>query len=195
MSAVELAVYFDFTCAYSYRAWLWFERTRSDGADLRLDWRPFVLKEVNRNEGASSLLTGPKITSAAVLALAVAEALPDTAAAQVYRAKMFHAMHARDDRPSREEILRVATESGLDQDAFWGDEIAWLGGVRESHQDAVARLGVFGTPTLVTENSGAMYLKLEDLPGEDDHRLLQTVVWLTTDHPEVAELKRPSRAE
>ena len=192
---MELAVYFDFTCAYSYRAWLWFERMSSDGANLRLDWRPFVLKEVNRNEGAPSLLTGPKITSVAVLALAVGEALTDKSAAESYRAKMFHSMHAGSDRPSREEILRTAIEFGLNHDAFRDDEAGWLGTVRESHQEAVTTLGVFGTPTLVAENSGAMYVKLENLPRADDHHLFRAIVSLTTDHPEVAELKRPTRSE
>ncbi len=192
---MELAVYFDFTCGYSYRFWLWFERMRSDGADLTLDWRPFLLKEVNRRAGASSLLAGPKITSVAVLALALAEALTDKGGAETFRKEMFNAMHARDNRPSREEILGAAIEVGLDEDVFWREQGTWLGAVRKSHHKAVTTLGVFGTPTLVAENTRAMYVKLEDVPRADDRDLFRAIVSVTTDHPEVAELKRPTRLE
>lgn len=72
---MELVCYFDFTCSYSYRAWLWFERLRAEGIDLAIRWRGFVLKEVNRGKDEPSLLVGPTIESVAVLALAVAQAL------------------------------------------------------------------------------------------------------------------------
>lgn len=188
-------IYFDFTCAYSYRAWRWFERMNIDGAGLNLDWQPFVLKEVNRSEDDFSLLAGPKITSVAVLALAVAEALKETDMAERFRGEVFHSMHERVERPDRDEIIRIATDVGLDEDAFWREETAWLKAVRESHEKARSTLGVFGTPTLVPQNSGALYVKLEDVPRPDDHHLLGTLVSLATDHPEVAELKRPVAPE
>jgi 2-hydroxychromene-2-carboxylate isomerase len=191
---VELAVYFDFTCGYSYRGWLWFERIRAAGTKLDIEWRPFLLKEVNRAEGEDPFLSGSKITSVAVLALALAEALDDGEPAEVFRSQLFQAMHERDQRPSKEEIIRIAAEVGLDQDAFWRDEASWLARVRDSHEQAVSGLGVFGTPTLVVDESHALYLKLEAVPRANDNVLLNAVLTVARDHLEVAELKRPSKS-
>jgi 2-hydroxychromene-2-carboxylate isomerase len=191
---VELAVYFDFTCGYSYRGWLWFERMREAGTKLDIEWRPFVLKEVNRAEGEDPFLSGSKITSVAVLALALAEALDDGEPAEVFRSQVFQAMHESDQRPSKEEIIRIAAEVGLDQEAFWRDEASWLARVRDSHEQAVSGLGVFGTPTLVVDESHALYLKLEAVPRANDDVLLNAVLTVARDHLEVAELKRPSKS-
>jgi 2-hydroxychromene-2-carboxylate isomerase len=192
---VQLGVYFDLTCGYSYRAWLWLERTRAQGTQLDIDWLPFVLKEVNRKPGDRSLLSGPEISSVAVLALALGEALRGTEGADTYRAHIFEAMHGGDERPSRDDIFRAAAEAGLDPEAFRSEESSWLSRVRDSHQRAVSAQGVFGTPTVVVDDSQALYLKLRSVPREDDGHLLSTILALTSEYPEVAELKRPTRSE
>ncbi|MDQ3771553.1 MAG: DsbA family protein [Actinomycetota bacterium] len=189
---MEFDCYIDFTCGYSYRAWLWFERLRNAGTDLVISWRSFVLKEVNRGEDAPSLLSGPTIESVAVLALAVAKALPDDASAAVYRSRVFDAMHAREERATRDDVIHIATAVGLDADSFWADETLWLAEVRNEHMEAVQRHGVFGTPTLVFDDDASMYLKLTDLPSENDIDLWDSVTTIVRSFPEVAELKRPS---
>ena len=187
---MELACYYDFTCGYSYRAWRWIERMRAAGTELDVDWRPFVLKEVNRDDAERSLLTGPTIDSVAVLALAIAEALRDQPGAEGYRAEVFHAMHSGDERPNREQVMAIANSNGLDTESFWRDETLWLGAVRVSHEGAVARWGTFGTPTLIVRDA-AMYVKLAELPTGNDRELWDSVTTVTGAFPEVIELKRP----
>ncbi len=191
---MDLACYFDFTCGYSYRAWMWIEGLRAADLELDVDWRPFVLKEVNREEPDPSLLAGPTIDSVAVLALAAAEALRGQPGAERYRSETFHAMHAGHERPARDEVVDIAARAGLDTDAFWRDETLWLGAVRASHEGAIARWGAFGTPTLVFADTAAMYLKLTELPEGDDRALWDSIATVTTEFPEVTEMKRPSPA-
>lgn len=188
---MDLVCYYDFTCGYSYRAWNWIERQRAAGAAIEVDWQPFVLKEVNRARTDPSLLSGPGIDSVAVQALAIAEALRGGRAAERYRSAMFIAMHGSDERPGEDEIVAVAERAGLDVDAFRKDEETWLRAVRSSHDSAVAELGVFGTPTLVFSGGRAMYLKLAELPEEGDEKLWDALTTITTDFPQVVELKRP----
>lgn len=189
---MELECYFDFTCGYSYRAWLWFERLRAGGLDLEIRWRGFVLKEVNRAEGEPSLLSAPPIESVAVLALAVAQALPDEASAAGFRAAVFHAMHAREERATRDDVVRLATAAGLGGDSFWRNEALWLGKVRDEHTTAVQRWGVFGTPTLVFDDHASIYLRLTELPAKNDVALWDSITTIARSFPEVTELKRPS---
>lgn len=188
---MELVCYFDFTCSYSYRAWLWFERLRAEGIDLAIRWRGFVLKEVNRGKDEPSLLVGPTIESVAVLALAVAQALPDEASTALYRSRIFDAMHAREERATRDDVVSIATQLGLDYDSFGSNEKLWLEKVRDEHMTAVNRRGVFGTPTLVLDDHASIYLKLTDLPSRSDIELWNSVTRIARS-PEVAELKRPS---
>jgi DSBA-like thioredoxin domain len=188
---MEVACYFDFTCGYSHRAWLWFDRLRAGGVDLVVSWRGFVLKEVNRGENEPSLLSGPTIESVAVLALALAHALPDETSIARFRTRVFDAMHGRDERATRDDVVSIATAAGLDSDSFWGNETLWLGKVREEHMTAVQRWGVFGTPTLVFDDRECIYLKLTALPTKSDLALWNSMATIARSFPEVAELKRP----
>ena len=172
---------------------MWIERLRAGGTELEVDWRPFVLKEVNRDQEEPSVLAGPSIDSVAVLALAIAEALRGETGAERYRAEIFDAMHSSDERPLRDDIIEMAARAGLDTDSFRRDEALWLGSVRASHEGAVAGRGIFGTPTLVFGDNSALYLKLRHLPpAANDRALWDSVTTFATEFPEVAELKRPS---
>ena len=188
-----MTCFYDFTCEYSCRVWMWFERLRAGGLDLEVDWRPFVLKEVNREDDEPSVLVGPTIDSVAVLALAIAEASRGGTGAESYRAEIFTAMHADDEHPLRDDVVEIATRAGLDLDLFWRDETLWLGSVRASHEGAVSARGVFGTPTLVFDDDSAIFLRLTELPpATEDRPRWDAVTTLATEFPEVVELKRPA---
>lgn len=191
---MRLACYFDFTCGYSYLAWAWFDRLRDGGIGLDIDWLPFVLKEINRDEGEASLLERPTIDSVAVLALALAEALRGLPGADRYRSETFRAMHETGERPGRDDVLRIAATAGLDPDQVVGAETQWLGLVRKSHHGAISEHGVFGTPTLIFPDGSSVYLKLDALPDGDDGALWTSLSTIASDFPELAELKRPLRA-
>ena len=172
---------------------MWFERLRSGGVELEVDWRPFVLKEVNREDKEASVLAGPTLDSVSVLALAIAEALRGETGGESYRAEIFNAMHAGDERPLRDDVVEIAARAGLDMELFWRDEALWLGSVRASHEGAVSARGVFGTPTLVFDDDSAVFLRLTELPpATEDRSQWDAVTTFATTLPEIAELKRPS---
>lgn len=191
---MELQCYYDFTCGYSYRAWLWFERLRNEGVEIHIDWLPFVLKEVNRREGEPSLLTGPTIRSVAVLALTAAEALRGEPGSDDYRRRVFRAMHESEERPRERDLEELADAAGVDGDSFSGSRTAWLEKVRDHQESAVSRYGVFGTPTLVVDGA-PMYLKLTAVPSDGDLALWTAITSITAAFPQVAELKRPVTRE
>lgn len=187
---MRITCYFDYTCSYSYRAWLWFERLGTT-EELEVNWSSFVLKEINRQEGEISALVGPTIESVAALALALGEALRGHDGWERYHAATFRAMHSGEERPGADDIIRLAAEAGLDVDEFRNDQARWLAAVRASHVDGVERLGVFGTPTVVFDNDTAIYLKLQGLPTGDDHKLWDSLTAIGRSFPAVVELKRP----
>lgn len=188
---MEITCYFDYTCSYSYRGWLWLERLRSAGEELDVTWSGFVLKEVNRSEDEDSALAGPTIESIAVLALAFGEALRGRKTWELYHERIFRAMHETDERATEADVIRIARDSGLDIDSFRSNEVAWLEVVRQGHFGAIERWGVFGTPTLVLDGDSAVYLKLATLPDGGYRKLWDALTTITVSFPEVVELKRP----
>ncbi len=105
---------------------------------------------------------------------------------------VFHAMHAPGKRATKDDVVQIGMVAGLDSASFWRDEELWLEKVRKEHFDAVDRWRVFGTPTLVFDDSSSMYLKLTDLPSENDVELWNSVTTIGRSFPEVSELKRTS---
>jgi len=45
---MRLIVYFDYTCSYSYAAALWLREVEQTQPGLACEWRPFMLKAINR---------------------------------------------------------------------------------------------------------------------------------------------------
>ena len=190
---MKLDCYFDFTCEYSYRLWLWFERLNQTLPDLEVHWRPFVLKEINREAGEPSPLERSTIESVAVLALALGEAMASGPHAGTYREQVFEAMHRGKDRPDREQLLAIAARAGLDISRFHETSSTWLDSVRASHEAAVSERGIFGTPTLVFSDAAVIFLKLSEVPSEArDLPLWEDISYIALGAPEVAELKRPN---
>ena len=192
---MEITCYFDYTCGYLYRGWLWLERLRAAGEELDITWASFVLKEVNRGDDEPSALAGPTIESVAVMALACGEALRDTDGWERYHEAAFTAMHAGPTRATIDDVAAIAGDCGLDAESFADQQQTWLEVVRRSHFDAIERWGVFGTPTVILEPDDAVYLKLAELPAEDDRRLWDALTRITVSYPEILELKRAQAAD
>jgi 2-hydroxychromene-2-carboxylate isomerase len=70
----SIAVYFDYTCPYSFRALGWLEDVQRSGRQLTVTWRTLSLKEVNRRAGEASFLSGTPGDSVSILALELAKA-------------------------------------------------------------------------------------------------------------------------
>lgn len=187
--------FFDYTCGYSFRIWRWIEeQVRVDDPTILLpEWRPFSLKEVNR-DGAASVFEAVDDPALSVLALAVGAALAGGAGDfGSYHSSAFEAFHTSDHRVTRDDLLRMAEDAGADATRLWRDRSRWIDAVATSHHDGIARWGVFGTPTLVLDDA-AVYLKMASIPSSADEgaRLWGALTTLVVSHPDLLEIKRPA---
>jgi 2-hydroxychromene-2-carboxylate isomerase len=165
MTRATLAVYYDYTCRYSYRALHWLDRVATARRDLRIEWRTFSLKEVNRPEDEPPYLRAGAEPSVSVLALALAHAAREADFSR-YHHTVFEAMHGEERKLGDEDLLAIAKDAGVTEfDRDW-----WTASVGAEHKEAVALHGVYGTPTLVFDGAGA-YVRLTDFPESDDEAL------------------------
>jgi predicted DsbA family dithiol-disulfide isomerase len=194
---MHLIIYFDYTCPYSYAAALWLQRVQAREPDLTTEWRPFIVKEINRAPGEGVPFweqEGVMRTRTAQAFIAgQAAARQGPAAYDRFRLALQAAFHAppRDIRePGVLEVLAAA--AGLNVARFTADrqDRGLLREVGRSHQEAVARYAVFGTPTLVFPTSCAVYLKLAPAPeGAEAEQVFALLRDLIMQHPAVQEIK------
>ncbi len=184
---MQVKIYYDYTCPYSYRAFQWFHRLREAVPGLEVSWATYSLKEANRGASSPSPFDDREISSVSVLALALAHAARQ-ADFDHYHQAVFDAMQAH--RLDEGDLLAAATDAGVDTAAFDLDRDQWLSHVAEEHGEAKA-LGVFGTPTLVFDDAVA-FVKLAELPPDDDDvEIWHSLCVLARCHPELVEIKRP----
>jgi 2-hydroxychromene-2-carboxylate isomerase len=188
---MKVSCYYDYTCAYSYKAMVWLKRLRQQGTTLDVAWRTFSLKEANRDRDTASPFDDPGISSISVLALALAHAARE-ADFETYHRSVFKAMHHDGRHLDEGDLLALATVAGVDTAAFEQDRARWLRSVAQEHREGVARFGVFGTPTFVLEDQAVVFLKLADPPASgEEMQLWQAICALARCHPELLEIKRP----
>ncbi|HSH22542.1 MAG TPA: DsbA family protein, partial [Acidimicrobiales bacterium] len=159
---MQVKIYYDYTCPYSYRAFQWFQRLQEAVPGLEVSWATYSLKEANRGASSPSPFDDREISRVSVLALALAHAARQ-ADFDHYHQVVFDAMQAR--RLDQRDLLAAAADAGVDTAAFDLDRHQWLSHVAEEHGEAKA-LGVFGTPTLVFDDAVA-FVKLAELPPDD----------------------------
>lgn len=156
-----LAVYFDYTCRYSYRAMHWLDLL----PDLAVEWRTFSLKEVNKEPDEPSWLEADSTPSLSVLAQALAHAARE-ADFHRYHHAVFEAMHGEERRLGEADFFAIAVEAGVDVEAFRAERGSWVARVGAEHYDAVERIGAYGTPTVVLDGAAA-YLRLAEVPRSE----------------------------
>jgi predicted DsbA family dithiol-disulfide isomerase len=194
---MHLIIYFDYTCAYSYAAAVWLRQVEACEHDLTTEWRPFIVKEVNRAPGEGAPFwqqAGVTHTRTGLAFIAgQAAARQDPAAYDRFRFTLqsaFHAQHLDIRKPGVLESL--AAEAGLDVARFNADrqEPGLLQELAQSHQEAVDHYAVFGTPTLVFPSGCAVYLKLaQPVEGAEAIRIFALLRELNEQHPVVQEIK------
>ncbi|MDP9370451.1 MAG: DsbA family protein [Chloroflexota bacterium] len=194
---MHLIVYFDYTCPYSYAAAVWLRQVSAVKHDPAIAWRPFVVKEVNRAAGEGPPFWEQEAavhmrTGFAFLA-GQAAARQGGDAADRFRFLLQTAFHTRHLDIREPGVLEeLAREAGLDVARFEADrqDTTLLAEVGRSHLEAVARYGVFGTPTLVFSNGCAVYLKLAEPPSETSApQVFALLRELVEQHPIVQEIK------
>lgn len=196
MKTERIAVYYDYTCPYSYRALRWLKSVQQAGRELTVTWRTFSLKEVNRRSEEASFLSGSQMEeSVSVLALELTKATqaggPEVFAA--YHSVVFDAMHGQHRKLAPADLLQFARDAGLDVARFGAERMQgkWLAAVEGDHREGTDRWRVFGTPTLVFQDETATYLKFTSVPPspQEAAEVLDALRCLARCHPELVEIK------
>lgn len=194
---MRLIVYFDYTCSYSYNAALWLRQVEQTQPDLQSEWRPFILKEINRSPGETTPFweqPGVERTRTALAFIAGQAAMRQGSALyERFRFALqvaFHEQHRDIRQPG--VLDAIADAAGLDVTRFNVDrqnpELLQEAG--QSHQEAVERYAVFGTPTLIFPTDCAFYLKLAQPPqGAEAERVFALIRELIEEHGVVQEIK------
>ncbi|OLE79062.1 MAG: hypothetical protein AUG06_08860 [Actinobacteria bacterium 13_1_20CM_2_65_11] len=194
---MEFELYYDYLCPYVYRASLLL--TNVAGArtpDVR--WRYFSLTQVNSTEPGWTVWDAPageKVRGR--LAFKAAEAARRQERFDGYHAALLRARHHnRLDIDDPEVVEQVAAESGLDLERFRRDigDPTILQALARDHRHAVAKHGVFGTPTFVFPNGASAYIRLGDAPGGAEAlHVYDSLLAVAADEPRILEIKRPTK--
>jgi predicted DsbA family dithiol-disulfide isomerase len=193
---MELQVFFDFLCPYVHQAALLLRRVRGT-EDVRVEWRYFSLRQINRSEGEPDVWASPpdgeRISGLA--AFRGAEAARRQGRFEPFHDGVLAARH--EGRRSIDDVAvleDVAGRSGLDL-RRWREDMAdphILDSLQRDHTEAVRRHGVFGTPTFVVPGAGAAYVRVRPAPeGEEARRFLRELLDAITGRPYLLEVKRP----
>jgi predicted DsbA family dithiol-disulfide isomerase len=207
--ALEITVYFDFLCPYAYQASLWVREMRDIiGSDeIRVDWKFFSLEENSwskEREGwhiwdqkPSGEIRGllPFLVGAAVHQAAGEEGLD-----RFYLA-LGRTLH-EEGLPiwERQHLEAALTEIGIDPtiyaEALEGKSQAGYDKIKRDHTQGVEKYGIFGSSSLVFENSKAIYLKVMPRPtGTQAVELFQFAQRIALGLPMIQEIKRVNTPE
>ena len=167
---------------------------------MKINWKNFLLEQVNKKEGDDSKVwDDPDLHSArALLSLVAAEAArrQGDEAFDKFHLALLTARHGGDERiPLNEDeaLVGIAKDAGLDVGRFQEDlkdkELIKI--VVRDHTEAVEEHGVFGTPTFIFDNGNSAYLKSFIPPEEDSAEFFDNFVALMRNRSYVGEVKRP----
>lgn len=167
------------------------------GENLQIEWRPFLLEQVNSTEDTdwkaweqddSYESRGIWPHRGGVAARAQGEAAHRAYANAVWEAKHVE----RADVREREAVVEIARSIGLDMGRFErdADSRETLVHIGAEHE-AAADQGIFGTPTGVFEDGSSAYLKMYAPPKEDSLDMFDHVLGVARFHMNFGELKRP----
>jgi len=187
-----VTVFYDYTCQYSYRALHWLDRVREVRPSLEVHWATFSLKEVNRSDDEPSWVTADAPPSVSVFAQALAHAARDADFDRYHRV-VFDAMQGEHRKLGEEELLAFAASAGVDVERFVAERGRWIAAVGGEHREAVARWGVYGTPTVLLPG-GAVYLRLQEQPGspKEGAALLDSLEEIGRSEADLVEIFRPA---
>jgi protein-disulfide isomerase-like protein with CxxC motif len=191
----SFSVTWDYLCPFARNAHEHLVEALSGGAPWEVTFSPFSLVQAHVPEGDPPVWDGPE-QAKGVLALqagiVVRDRYPERFL-EVHRA-LFAARHDEGkDLSDPDVISAVLSAHGVPADDVF-DQVAtgWpLKELRTSHEASVADHAVFGVPTFVVANQ-SVFVRLMTRPDGDSgasRAVLERVLDLITDHPEINELK------
>jgi predicted DsbA family dithiol-disulfide isomerase len=194
---MEFELYFDYLCPFVYRASLLLANVAA-GRSPDVSWRYFSLTQVNSKEDGWTVWDAPPTDRVrGRLAFTAAEAARRQGRFEVFHHALLAARHqARLDIDDVRVIEQVADDSGLDLERFRRDvdDPSIMQALARDHVHAVAKHGVFGTPTFVFSNGASAYIRLAEAPaGPEAVDLFDRLIAMAADETRVLEIKRPVR--
>ncbi len=187
--------YLDPMCPYAYQTSLWIREVQRQ-VDLAVTWRFFSLEEVNLVAGKPHPWERPwsygfgQMRVGALIRRELGNDALDRWYAAVGRAFFYDGVKTQ----VPELHARVIADAGFDP-TFVERAIAddsTLTEVREEHQDAVARYGAHGVPTLIVGDGFAVYGPVVvPAPTGDDAVALWDLVRTLPRFPQLYELRHP----
>jgi len=196
---ITFDVFFDYLCPFVFRAAGLLDAVRRSGRrDLLVRWRYFSLTQVNSKDDGWTVWSAPGSENVkGRLAFAAAEAARRQGRFDDLHMPLLQARHRdRLDIDDPAVVEKVAADAGLDIGRFRSDlaDPNILDGLARDHNQAVAELGVFGTPTFVFADGASAYVRLAD--GVDENGALEVfdrLVTVAAAEPRILEIKRPRR--
>ncbi len=203
---LDLDVYFDFTCPYSYQAALWVKDVSElMGSDvMAVRWRFFSLEQSHaRKENPDWKIWEQPLDSAdatgllAFVAGGAAQALGGEEALLKFYMALGRLYHEGGQTPGDKGPIEQAwKEAGLSNEALTGvldgSNRTGYEKLEKDHTEAIERYNAFGVPTLVFEEHRPFFLKLASQPVDitDSLELFQHVQRLAMGFTNVLEYKR-----
>lgn len=192
---LDLDVYFDFTCRYSFEAAQWVKDINDlMGSDvMAVRWRFFSkdqAKADKNNPGSGSKIWDqPSASTPGLLAFAAGGAAYDQggeeALLKFYMAlgRLYHVEKMSDTDPG--VIAQAWRDAGLSGSAPDGSGPLNLEKLKQDHTEAAEKYKAFGTPTLVFEEHRAFWFRLKEHPADitDSLELFQHIQRLAMGFP------------
>lgn len=178
--AMEFQITFDYLCPFARNANEAVLNGLAAGREWKVNFRPFCLSQVHRQEGEGDAFDD--VSASGVLALqwgiAAREVDPDDFH-EIHRA-LFAARHDQGLDIRDEAVLAQAVkEAGGDADAIAaavasGEPAALL---RKEHEESVERWDVFGVPTLIVGDQAVFVRLMSQGEPADIDRVLELIEW------------------
>lgn len=195
MGTRAFSVTWDYLCPFARNAHEHVAAALDDGAPWDVTFVPFSLMQAHVEEGGTPVWA-LESRARGLLALEAGVVVRDRFCDQFRAAHvaLFAARHDQGKDISDPEVVREALESaGAPADRVFAEiEKGWpLDTVRTEHEKSVSGHEVFGVPTFVVGDAAA-FVRLMTRPDGDGAKaraVLQRVVDLLCDHPELNEFK------
>ena len=178
---------------------MWLAKVKETyGDDLQVDWKPFLLAQINKKEGPDwkAWEQAEGSSDLGLLAMRAGEAAKRQGykAFEAFQLILLKARHEqRKDLSDSSVIMDAVKMGGLDVERFQQDlaDEGILQELGESHTRAVEEHGVFGVPTFVARNGASAFLKTYVPPDEEALEAFETITKLLSNLKYLGEMKRP----
>ena len=197
---LDLDVYFDFTCPFSYQTALWVKDVSElMGSDvMAVRWRFFSNAQANKDDSEGNAWDSAAAPGMAAFAAggAAYQLGGEDALLKFYLAlgRLYHeeGQSTGEQGPIEQAWQEAGLDAALLAVALDGSNLAGMQKLQQDHTEAVEKYGAFGTPTLVFEEHRAFFLKIKSRPGDiaDALELFQHIQRLAMGFPDVYEYKK-----